>query len=181
MKQSPSGAVFETKDVKKAEYLQSILSRLNDEVGTYFKLLEKYHELSAREVGFWSTLRMLMPIVEAVANVVGEKPQDFLGNHLDVKTPYLVWDLFRHSLIHGDLLQHAKYGIKEVDWGVGLNGLPHIIQNNHIGIDSKYIYLKLKEYLESQVQTNDQSIVNIEVGVIYNNPKQEIIEDFSKL
>lgn len=181
MKHSPSGAVFETKDVKKAEYLQSILSRLNNEVGTYFKLLEKHHELSAREVGFWSTLRMLMPIVEAVTNVVGEKPQDFLGNHLDVKTPYLAWDLFRHSLIHGDLLQHAKYGTKEVDWGVGLNGLPHIIQDGHIGVDSKYLYLKLKEFLEVQIKKNDRTLIKVEVGVIYKKPKQEIIKDFSKL
>ncbi len=181
MKRPPNGATFETITVKRVEFLQSALARLNDEVGTYFELLDKHHELSARKVGFWSSLRMLMPIVEAISHVVGESPQELLGKHLDVRTPYLVWDLFRHSLIHGDVLQHAKYGTKEVGWGVGLNGFEHIVVDGQIGIDSKYLYIKLKEYLETQIKINDQGLVEIEVGVNYINPKQEIIDDFNKL
>lgn len=180
MKQPPKGAIFETMTIKRVEFLQSALARLNDEVGTYFELLDKHHELSARKVGFWSSLRMLMPIIEAIAHVMDKSPQELLGN-LDVQTPYLVWDLFRHSLIHGDVLQHAKYGSKEVGWGVGLNGFTHIIIDGQIGIDSRYLYSKLKEYLEAQIQLNDQQLVEIEVGVIYTNPKQEIIDDFKKL
>ena len=122
-----------------------------------------------------------MPIVEAISHVMGKSPQELLGKHLDVRTPYLVWDLFRHSLIHGDLLQHAKYGTKEVGWGVGLNGFSHIVIDGQIGIDSKYLYMKLKEYLEEQVKANDQQIVEIEVGVLYQNPKQEIVNEFDKL
>lgn len=181
MKQPPKGATFVTIKMKRVDFLQSALQRLNDEVGTYFDLLDKHHELSARKVGFWSSLRMIMPIVEAVSHVVGETPQGMLGKHLDVKTPYLVWDLFRHSLVHGDVLQHATYNSKQVDWAVGLNGTSHIIENGHIGVDTKYLYIKLREYLELQVKLNDQQEVEIEIGVIYSNPKQEIADDFGKL
>lgn len=181
MKQPPRGATFETITMKKSEFMQSALGRLVNEVGTYFDLLETHHELSSRKVGFCSSLRMLMPIVEAVSHVSGISPQNLLGNYLDIKAPYLTWDLFRHSLIHGDLLQHAKYNGKEVGWGVGLNGLSHIVTPDQIGIDSKYLYVKLREYLEAQVKENSQEDVEIEVGVIYANPRQEITDEFNSL
>lgn len=181
MKQPPRGATFEMKKMPKCEYLQHALNRLNDEVGTYFEMLEEHNKKSERKVGFWSSIRILMPIVEAISHIVGEKPQDFMGNHLDIKTPYLVWDLFRHSLIHGDYLQHAKYQTKDVGWGVAFIGVGHIIQSQHIGIDPIYLYKKLKEYLELEVAKNDQTIIEFEVGVIYQTPRQKIIDDFDKL
>ena len=181
MKQPPRGATFETTPLRKVDFLQSVLERLKNEVGTYFDLIDQYHTLSARQVGFWSSLRMLMPIVESISYVVGESPQEILGNRLGVETPYLVWDLFRHSLIHGDVLQSASYNGKNVDWGVGLNNLEHIIKDGNIHIDSKYLYTRLKEYLEAQVELNDQQLVEIETGVNYTNPRQGIIDDFAKL
>jgi hypothetical protein len=181
MKQPPKGAMFEKKKMKKVEFLEATLHRLNDDVGSYFVMLEEFNKKSTRKVGFWASLRMIMPIIEAISHVVGEKPQDFLRNHLGVTTGSLAWDLFRHSLIHGDYVQHAKYGTKEVGWGVALIGVDHVIGNGHIGIDTIVLYKKLKSYLEAEVAKGDQSEVEIEVGVIYTKPKQEIIDDFTKL
>lgn len=181
MKQPPKGAVFEKHQMLWCEYLRHVLDRLDDEVGTYFQLIGEHNRKSERKIGFWSSIRILMPIVEAISHVVGESPQELLGNHLDVKTPYLAWDLFRHSLIHGDYLQHAKYQNKDVGWGVAFIGVSHIIQNGHIGIDPIYLYKKLREYLEHELSKNDQTVIEFEVGVLYQNPKQEIIDDFDKL
>lgn len=181
MKQPPKGAVFEKRQMNKTEFLQAALNRLNDDVGTFFTLFEEHNKKHIRKVGFWASIRLLMPIIEAISHVVGEKPQDFLTNHLDIKTGYLTWDLFRHSLIHGDYLQHAKYQNKEVGWGVAFIGVGHIINEGHIGIDPIYLFKSLKKYLEIELAKNDQSLVDIEVGVIYLNPKQEIINDFGKL
>lgn len=125
---------------------------------------------------------MILPVVEAVSHVAGEKtPQVFLGKYLDVKVPHLAWDLFRHSLIHGDYLYHAKYQNKDVKWSLGLNGSGHGIQNGLIHIDSIYLYERLKEYLEQEIAKNDETIIEFETGVIYQSPKQEIIDDFNKL
>jgi hypothetical protein len=181
MKQPPRGAKFEKQTMPKCEYLQHALNRLNDEVGTYFQMLEEHNKKSARKVGFWSSIRIIMPIIEAISHILGEKPQDFLGKHLDVKTPYLVWDLFRHSLIHGDYIQHAKYGNKDIGWGVALIGVGHVIQSQHIGIDPIYLYKKLKEYLNQEIAKNDQSNIEFETGVIYLTPIKEIVNDFKKL
>lgn len=181
MKKPPKGAMFEKKKMKKAEFFEAALHRLVDDVGNYFIMLEEFNKKSARKVGFWASLRMILPIVEAVSHVAGERPQDFLKNHLGVTTGDLAWDLFRHSLIHGDYLQHAKYNTKEVGWGVAFIGVDHVIGSGHIGIDPIVLYKNLKTYLEKEVTNNDQTEVEIEIGVIYTNPRQEIIDDFAKL
>lgn len=181
MKQPPKGAIFEKRKMPKVKYLQSALGRLDDEVGTYFEMLEQHNKTHDRLVGFWSSIRILMPIIEAIAHVVDEKPQDFLESHLDVEAPYLTWDLFRHSLIHGDYVQHAKYDGKRVEWGILLMGVGNIADKEHIGIDPIFLYKKLRGYLKMEIGKNDQSLIEFEVGVIYRNPKKEIIDEFNKL
>lgn len=181
MKQPPRGARFEITPMKKVEFLRAVLERLNDDVGTILQLIEEHNKNSDRKIGFWASLRMIMPIVEAISHVVGESPQNFLDSHLGITTPHLAWDLFRHSLMHGDYLQHGKYQLKDVSWGVLMMGQGHIIASKHIGIDVISLYQDLKNYLEDEVARNDQTIVNVEVGVVYSTPRQEIIDDFAKL
>jgi len=181
MKQPPHGASFETTPMKKVEFLRAVLGRLNDDIATILQLIEEHNKNSVRKIGFWACLRMIMPIVEAISHVVGETPQNFLGSHLGITTPHLAWDLFRHSLMHGDYLQHGKYQSKDVSWGVLMMGQGHIIASEHIGIDVISLYQDLKRFLEEEIAKNDQTIVNVEVGVVYLTPKQEIINDFSKL
>lgn len=181
MKRPPTGAKFETTQMRKVDFFKDALARLNDDVGTILDIIVKYNKRSERKIGFWASIRIIIPIIEAISHVVGETPQKFLEKYLGVNTPYLAWDLFRHSLIHSDYLQHGKFGIKEVSWGVLMMGQGHIIKSEHIGIDVITLHQKLKKYLEKEVSKNDQTVVDIEVGVIYTTPKQEIIDDFSKL
>lgn len=181
MKRPPSGAKFETTQMKKVDFLKGASARLNDDVGTILGLIDEHNKKSERKIGFWASIRMIMPIIEALSHVVGETPQVFLGKYLGINIPHLAWDLFRHSLIHGDYLQHGKYQSKDVSWGVLMMGQGHIITSEHIGIDVVSLYQDLKSYLESEITKNDQTIVNIEVGVVYSTPRQEIKDDFSKL
>lgn len=85
MKQPPRGARFETTPMKKVEYLQAALEKLNNDVGTISQLIEEHNKTSARKIGFWASIRMIMSIVEAISHVIGESPQNFLGNHLRTK------------------------------------------------------------------------------------------------
>ena len=78
-------------------------------------------------------------------------------------------------------MQHAKYQSKEVGWGIAFIGVGHVITSGHIGIDAIHLYNKLNEYLTAEVARNDQAVVKIEVGVLYQNPKQEIVDEFNKL
>ena len=181
MKHPPTGANFEMKQMKRVDFYRDALARLNDDVGTILDLIRTHNTKSERKVGFWASLRMMLPVIEAIAHIAGETPQNFMRNYLEITTPHLAWDLFRHSLIHGDYLQHGKYQSKDVSWGVLMVGQGHIIGSEHIGIDVISLYQKLKEYIEKEIPKNDQTVVNIEIGVTYTSPKIEIIDDFAKL
>lgn len=180
MTQNPQ-FTFKTLQMIKAKFLEGALERLQDDVGTILNLIETHNQSNPRQIGFWASVRMLMPIVEAIAEVVGERPREFLENHLDVTTPSLAWQMFRHSLSHGDLMRHAIWQGKKVGWGIDLTGNGHIIKVGQLHLDMKYLYDKLVDYLKSEIAKNDQTTVDVKVGVIYQNPGQYIIDDFQKL
>ena len=122
-----------------------------------------------------------MPVVESLSHVVGKSPQEFLGQDLNVPSPHLTWDLFRHALTHNDLMQHAKYQSKEVGWGISMIGQGHVTGAGHVSIDVLTLYQDLVNYLEGEIRKNDQTQIDVEVGVLYQNPRQQIIDEFDKL
>lgn len=176
---------YETAQYPKVQYLTESLARLQDDVGTIFQLVQQYNSnairTNQRTVGYWATIRMIMPVIESIAGAVGERPWEFLENHLDVTSPNLAWQMFRHSLTHGDLMRHAKYGTEEVGWGVIMMGQGHIIGSGQISLDVFTLYDKLVDYLNTEIAKNDQTIIDVKVGVEYTNPEQYIIDDFDKL
>lgn len=192
MKQPPRGAIFERRKFKKVEFLKGVYERLGNDVGNYFLLLQekRQNDPSFPFVGFWGSIRLLMPVIETVAGVYNQSPQKFLGDHLKIRTPYLAWDLFRHSLTHNDLMQHGTYQNKTATWGILMVGQGHIIQSENISIDPQSLYEDLRKFLEDEIAKNDQTDIDIDIGVIYQttndpnprkNVRQEIIDDFNKL
>lgn len=165
--------------------LRDFLQRLNDDVGTTLELIQNYNSNSnienKRAVGFWSSLRMILPIVESISSIMEVTPQDLLGNDLNIYTPHLTWDLFRHSLSHGDFIRYGKYGENTINWGVSLSGLGHIFSSGYISIDVITLYNDLVSYLRKEISKNDETIVNVEVGLEYDAsgaPIQGILDDF---
>lgn len=188
MKQPPRSARFETTPMKRVDFISGALQRLQDDVGTILKLIDSHNYQTfsnhGRTIGYWASLRMILPIIEAVSHVMGIRPQQLLGTHLNITTPDLMWDLFRHSLTHGDTLQEGIYQGKRVTWGVGLGLGGHVINSGHIGIDVPTLYEDLINYLQQEVANSDQALVDIETGVLYGsrgNPSQHIVLDFSRL
>jgi len=188
MKRPPRSSRFEITQMKRVDFLKAALQRLQDDVGTILGLIDSHNHQSfstgGRTIGFWASLRMILPIVEAVSHVMSMRPQRLLGNYLNISTPDLMWDLFRHSLIHGDYLQEGRFQGKKITWGVGFFAGGHVITSGHIGIDIPTLYQDLVTYLGNEVSNNDQTLVNVETGVEYGitgNPNPEIIADFSSL
>lgn len=185
-KRPPNGADFEKLAMTKDSFYKGALKRLEDEVGTILECIKSHNKTSRRKVGFWAGIRLLMPIIEAVAYVAGETPQGFLGSHLNVKIPNLTWDLFRHSLTHGDFLHGARYQEYEVGWAVHIEGVNHEVvkaDNRYFvaGLDILTLYNDLKKYLEAEIKKNDQTLVEVEVGVNYSDPKDAIRNELSSL
>jgi hypothetical protein len=185
MKRPPNGSTFDIQQMRRVDFLDAALHRLQDDVGTILNLVDAHNNQasmnSQRIIGFWACLRMILPIVEAIAHVQGLRPETILRNELNIPTPYLAWHLFRHSLTHGDYLQHGTYQGKVVSWGVMFVGAGHVIQSGHIGIDIPTLYQDLETYLQREIARNDQAIVDIEVGINYQTPSTQVIADFALL
>ena len=71
MKTPPKGSSFEYKEFPKSEHFGHIANRLQNEVGYYIELIEKNPHPSGAGVGFWSGIRMSMPVVESTAELEG--------------------------------------------------------------------------------------------------------------
>ncbi len=188
MKRPPRSARFETTQMRRVDFVSGALQRLQDDVGTILQLVDAHNRQTfsnhGRTVGYWASLRMILPIVEAVSHVMGVRPQELLGNHLNIVTPDLMWDLFRHSLTHGDTLQEGVSQGKRVTWGVGFGLGNHVINSGGINIDVPTLYQDFVSYLQHEVVNNDQTLVDVETGVEYGirgNTRQAIIDDFAKL
>lgn len=181
MKRLPKGAVARTTKKKRVDLYEEALGRLENEVGVILEFIREHNESSEHRIGFWASIRMIMPIVEAVSSVAGETPQEFLREHLDIPTPFLAWDLFRHSLIHGEYLRYGEYQSEKAGWGVTLKDQGHDIGSGHIYVDMVTLYRQLREFLMNEVARNDQTTVEVEVGITYSKPRQEILDDFSRL
>lgn len=178
-------STYINKQCVKITYLKDIRGRLRDDVGTVLEYLNVHNRQALRHkeriIGFWSSLRMLMPVVEAVAKACGMKPWELLSKHLEVDAPSLAWQMFRHSLTHGDLIGYVKYRSKVIRWGVSMSGVKHEIGNGKIYLDVYTLYDKLVEYLNTEIAKNDQTIIEVAVGVNYIKPKQYILDDLNKL
>lgn len=188
MNRQPKSARIIKTQMKRVDFISGVLRRFQDDVGTILQLIEahNYQTFSnkGRTIGYWASLRMILPIIEAVSQAIGIRPQQLLGDHLNVKTPDLMWDLFRHSLTHGDTIREGVYRGKHVIWGIGFGLGSHNIISGSIGIDVPTLYQDFVTYLQKEVANNDQTLVDIETGVEYGikgDPSQGIVSDFSIL
>jgi len=182
MKIPPRGSSFEYEEFGRSHYAQLIINRLKNEVGYYIELIENNPHPSGAGVGFWSGIRMTMPVVEAVADVEGMDITELMGTHLNIPVPKITWAMFRHALIHNDQMQHAKFDNRTINWGLSLNmGTGHIMMHDQIHVDVKSLYNDLLNYLSGVVAEEDSSIVRVPVGFVYSEPPQGIAEELERL
>jgi hypothetical protein len=93
-----------------------------------------------------------------------------------------VWTLYRHGLLHNDLLQHGRYNGIDATWGVSMFGLNHIIRQEVVGLDTLTLYNDLVTFLEREVAScDDNDEVEIIRGVVWDTPSQEIIDEFNHI
>lgn len=182
MKTSPQGSSFEFAEFPRSGYLKLVSERLTKELGYYLELIEAHPHPSGAGVGFWSGVRLIMPVIEAVAEVEKMSVTDFMGQKLNVPMPALTWVMFRHSLMHNDQLQHAIYGTRIVNWGLSLNlGSGHIMRHDNIHVDIRTLYDDLQNYLRYVVDQNDSTLIQVAVGFKYDKPPTTIANELQLL
>ncbi len=148
------------RSVPKTIYLQEILARLETEYIQILNLVTEHNLTHERGIGFWSLVRVIFPVIESVASIMGKDKEDFLQEDLGVPYGHLVWELYRHALMHSDELRFAVYKGKTFAWAIHLGNedAGHIVENQfgdkpttiHISIPS--LYFSLHEYLKKEAK-----------------------------
>lgn len=181
------------KDVKTTRmplyyFLVGVEERLKNEVGLYFKLLHRAESKNENfpKCGFWAGIRLLMPVIDGLAHVYYPTDADkhilFIRNKLRYKYPYLIWEMFRHPLIHTEFVRSAKYKQAKVSWGVS-RGVDHIFCHSQANLDVEKLYSDLLNFVKSELKDDSlkRKITDVEVSVIFTKIPREFEEEFESI
>lgn len=179
--------VFRT--VPKNLYLKQILDRHENEYIQILNMVIDYNNKSERGLGFWSLIRMIFPVIESVAFIIGKNKEDFLEENLHVPVGHLVWEIYRHSLMHTDELRYAVYKEKTISWAAHLSteNIGHVVEKEFDGnpttihLDIPGLYSDLRDFLISEIAKNDDSPVRVEVGIHFPDHKSKVIDELEEL
>lgn len=175
--------------VSKVEYLKEILRRHKTEYIEIRSMVNEYNFTHERGIGFWSLARIIFPVIETVAFTIGKKKESFLEEDLGVPFGHLVWELYRHALMHSDELRYAVYKEKTTSWAIhlGNENIGHLVAkhtDSHpatIHIDISKLYFALQEFLVKEITKNDTSPISIQVGIHFSDKRGRLINELEEL
>lgn len=137
--------------VLRSTFLSTVRRRLVNDVGPYIATIQAIHDQTGKGIGFWALARMIFPVVEAISTVIYRagtkgKPPVRLLRELGFAYPNLVWEMYRHTLMHNDEMASASYRGRRITWGIGI-GTGHFSNNGRLHIDAAKLYNDLIEFL----------------------------------
>jgi hypothetical protein len=140
--------------VLRSTFLSNVRRRLVNDVGPYFTTIQAVHDQTGKGIGFWALARMIFPVVEAISTVIyrtgtKERPSVRLLRELGFEYPNLVWEMYRHTLMHNDEMASASYRGRRITWGIGI-GTGHFWNNGRLHIDAAKLYNDLIEFLDHE-------------------------------
>jgi phage terminase large subunit-like protein len=162
-------------------FLEDVQDRLRDDIDPYF---DRLRELNAagKYPGNWAVVRMLMPVIEAVAVATEtDQPQNgrpyILLEKLGVPYPAVVWDMYRNGLSHSEQPFSIIYKNKRIVWSITTTWddpaiKSHSVTGQLIHINLKTLYEDFKEYIKGRLREADadelhEQILTIKTGKIY--------------
>lgn len=153
---------------KRAAMAATILKRINEE---YEPILKFLMSTSEPPIGFWTSVRMIMPIVETTSKL-GETTASNLLKELNVPKPKIAWAMFRDGLSHGEI----PFEIEDLDgqkyaWSISFNGKHNLTQTSNptcITISMPLLLTDLKRYLESFLEDEEKEI-SIQTGAKFED------------
>lgn len=153
---------------KRATMAATILKRINEE---YEPILKFLMATSEPPIGFWTSVRMIMPVVET-ASKLGETTPSKLLEKLNVPKPEIAWAMFRDGLSHGEI----PFEIEDVDgqkyaWSISFSTRHDLTKASNpisITIGMPKLLADLKSYLESFLGDEEKEI-SIQTGAKFEN------------
>lgn len=183
----PKDKIFRT--ISRAEYFKQILKRMDNEYLQILNMVTKHNLENERGIGFWSLIRIIFPVIESVAFAIEKPKEEFLEKELNVPFGHIVWEIYRHSLMHTDELRYVVYKDKTISWAVhlGTEDVGHIIENQFnsnpttIHISLPKLYSSLRDFLARETAKKSSPKIQIQVGVHFPLHKSKIISELEEI
>lgn len=152
----------------KSTFLSDVRQRLLNDVGPYFTAIQSVRDRTGVAVGFWALPRLIFPVVEAVSTVIyraraRERLPVRLLRELGFEYPNLVWEMYRHTLMHNDEMASASYRGRRIAWGIGI-GAGHSWSKGHLHIDAAKLYDDLLVFLDREASRCGSNKVHVWVN-----------------
>jgi hypothetical protein len=160
------------KRVRRSEFLLSARSRLVADVGPYIALIKETSQRTSHGFGFWALARMMFPVVEAVSSVIyrtettaaaREKKPVRLLRELGFEYPNLVWEMYRHTLMHNDEMATASYMGRYVGWEISVGG-GHASIKHCLRVDAAKLYEDLLSFLAREASKPRRQGTHVWIG-----------------
>lgn len=173
-KKQPNGATYGVRSISRKEYLQSVLNRLKDEVGPIVECIEEHNKNHENKIGFFSMVRIIMPVIEVVATSEGRVPQDLMKD-LGMTLPYTEWNGYRDIFLHND--EFVLLGVEDLGLQTAIaltsedqQEIGDLLAKDGRNIDPFRLRRQLIDYLEDKIrQTADGETVEI-IGELRYDP-----------
>lgn len=159
--------------MSRKEYLQSVLNRLKDEVGPIVECIEKHNSENENKIGFFSMVRIVMPVIETVATSEGRMPQALMKD-LGMTLPYTEWNGYRDIFLHNDefvLLGVDNLGLQTAIFLTSEDEqeISDFLAKDGRNIDPFRLRRQLIAYLEDKIQqTAERETVEVIGELIYD-------------
>ncbi len=165
------------REYKKVDYLRAIYSRYIDEYEVILSLIKDRNNTQEIAIGYWSLVRLIFPAIEAMSAICGISSRRFLQDVLKVPHGYLVWELYRNSLLHSEELRFGVYKNKSIAWSISINGAGHRVDLDQtksyriVTIDITRLFKDIRIYLENEIKKNDESLIKVQVGTHFGKTR----------
>lgn len=162
------------------EAYQAILDRLLNDV---VPPMEVYKNTG---VGNWASIRMMAPVIEALAkNNTGKRNK--LLKEIGIEYPTIFWAMYRHGLMHNDTMpQSIQLGEKSIGWGFNWGQKEAALMvGNCYSLNPAIIFDNLTAWLRMELINNDklknEKLVASELIVIKGDRNSVIKAEFMEI
>lgn len=184
----PKGTKYIIEEKNYQDYLKEIQTRLKTDVGAYLDLIVN-RPTDQPAIGFFSLVRMLMPVIETVARAHG-MDSSVLLRELSVPAPTLIWNLYRDMFIHNDGLMIARIEDQTIfsaisitpssTSGSGINMHRVSAKFGRHQLDVGNLYYDLIDYLDKKTaESTATAKIEVIIGIEYlkkgGNPEVDFI------
>lgn len=162
------------------EAYQAILDRLLNDVAPPMDIYK------STGVGNWASMRMMAPVIEALAkNNTGKRNK--LLKEIGIKHPTVFWVMYRHGLMHNDTMpQSIQLGDKSIGWGFNWGQKEAAIMvGSCYSLNPAVIFDNLTAWLRMELINNaklvHEKLVASELIVIKENRNSDIKAEFTEI